>query len=214
MVNLALLGAGGTPLVSRQTGQQLARSELSKAIYHRHESLAQRLLDAINRLLNDLYSAGQEFPGGWWAVVALAALTALALTLVLTRLGPLARAHRAAGPLVSSGQPLSAADHRRRAARLASDGDYAGAILETVRAIARQLEERAVLSPRLGRTANEIAAEAGLVLPAEATALRDAAQLFDDICYGERPGTADGYALVHALDTRLQSAHPAEPSTE
>ena len=212
-MNLALLGAGGTPLVSRQTGQTLARSELSKAIYHRHESLAQRLLDAISRLLNDLYSAGQSFPGGWWAVVALAALTALALTLVLTRLGPLARAHREAGPLVPSGQPLSAADHRQRAARLASDGDYAGAILETVRAIARQLEERAVLSPRLGRTANEIAAEAGLVLPAEAAALRDAAQLFDDICYGQRPGTPAGYALVHALDTRLQSARPAEPST-
>ena len=212
-MNLALLGAGGTPLVSRQTGQTLARSELSKAIYHRHESLAQRLLDAISRLLNDLYSAGKSFPGGWWAVVALAVLTALALTLVLSRLGPLARAHREPGPLVPSGQPLSAADHRQRAARLARDGDYAGAILETVRAIARQLEERAVLSPRLGRTANEIAAEAGLVLPAEAAALRDAAQLFDDICYGERPGTPAGYALVHALDTRLQSAHPAEPST-
>ena len=67
--------------------------------------------------------------------------------------------------------------------------------------------------PRLGRTANEIAAEAGLALPAEAAALRDAAQLFDDICYGERPGTPAGYALVHDLDTRLQSAHPAEPST-
>jgi Domain of unknown function (DUF4129) len=213
VVNLALLGAGGTPLVSRQTGQTVARTELSKAIYHRHESLAQRLLDAIGRLLNGLYSAGKSFPGGWWAVVALAALTALAVTLVLTRLGPLARAHREPGPLAAGGQPLSAAEHRQRAARLASDGDYAGAILETVRAIARQLEERAVLSPRLGRTANEIAAEAGLVLPAEAAALRDAAQLFDDVCYGERPGTPDGYDLVHALDTRLQSAHPAVPGT-
>ena len=212
-MNLARLGMGGAPLVGRQNGQKLARAELSKAIYHRHESLAQRLLDAINRLLNDLYSAGKSFPGGWWAVVALAALTALAVTLVLTRLGPLARAHREPGVLVLSGQPLSAADHRQRAARLASAGDYAGAILEAVRGIARLLEERAVLSPRLGRTADEIAAEAGLVLPAEAAALRDAAQLFDAICYGEHPGTADGYALVHDLDTRLQAARPAQPST-
>jgi hypothetical protein len=213
VVNLALLGTGGTPLVSRQSGQTLARTELSKAIYHRHESLAQRLLDAVNRLLNDLYSAGKSFPGGWWAVVALAALTALAVTLILTRLGPLARARREPGPLVPSGQPLNAADHRQRAAQLASAGDYAGAILETVRAIARQLEERAVLSPRLGRTADEIAAEAGLALPAEAAALSAAAHLFDDVCYGEHPGTADGYALVHALDTRLQSVRPAELST-
>jgi hypothetical protein len=205
--------AGGTPLVSRRAGQTLARTELSKAIYHRHESLAQRLLDAINRLLNDLYTAGQSFPGGWWSVVALAALTALAVALVLARLGPLARAHREAGQAAPGGRPLSAADHRQRAATLASAGDYAAAILEAVRGIARQLEERGVLSPRLGRTADEIAAEAGLVLPAEADALQDAARLFDDICYGERPGTAGGYALVRSLDTRLQSARPAELST-
>jgi hypothetical protein len=205
--------AGGTPLVSRRAGQTLARTELSRAIYHRHESLAQRLLDAINRLLNDLYTAGQSFPGGWWSVVALATLTALAVALVLARLGPLARAHREAGQAAPGGQPLSAADHRQRAATLASAGDYAAAILEAVRGIARQLEERGVLSPRLGRTADEIAAEAGLVLPAEADALQDAARLFDDICYGERPGTAGGYALVRSLDTRLQSARPAELST-
>jgi Domain of unknown function (DUF4129) len=200
-------------LVSRRAGQGLARTELSKAIYHRHEPLAQRLLDAISRLLNDLYTAGKSFPGGWWSVVALAALTALAVALVLARLGPLARAHRDAGPVAAGGQPLSAADHRQRAAQLASAGDYAAAILEAVRGIARQLEERGVLSPRLGRTADEIAAEAGLALPAEAAALHDAAQLFDDICYGERPGTAGGYALVQSLDSRLQSARPAEPST-
>jgi len=214
--------AGGSPLVSRPAGrtlvsrgagQGLARTELSKAIYHRHEPLAQRLLDAISRLLNDLYTAGKSFPGGWWSVVALAALTALAAALVLARLGPLARAHRDAGPVAAVGQPLSAADHRQRAAQLASAGDYAAAILEAVRGIARQLEERGVLSPRLGRTADEIAAEAGLALPAEAAALRDAAQLFDDICYGERPGTAGGYALVQSLDSRLQSARPAQPST-
>jgi hypothetical protein len=204
---------GGSPLVSRARGQQLARTELSKAMYHPHESLTQRLLDWVNRLLNDLYTAGKSFPGGWWSLVALAALTALAVTLVLTRLGPLARAHREPGQLTPGGQPLSAADHRRRAAQLASAGDYAAAILEAVRGIARQLEERGVLSPRLGRTADEIAAEAGRALPAEAAALHDTARLFDDICYGERPGTAAGYALVQALDTRLQAARPAETSS-
>lgn len=206
---LAWSPGGGTPVVGRLQGQRLARTELSKAIYHPHESLAQRLLDAVNRLLNDLYAAGQSFPGGWWSVVALAALTALAVTLVLARLGPLASAHREPGQVVPGGRPLSAADHRQRAARLASAGEYAEAILEAVRGIARQLEERGVLSPRLGRTADEIAAEAGLALPAEAAALQDAARLFDDICYGERPGTAAGYALVRDLDTRLQSARPA-----
>ena len=128
-----------------------------------------------------------------------------------------------AGP-AGPGTPRSRPGGARRAAAqrgrspaargsLASAGDYAAAILEAVRGIARQLEERGILSPRLGRTADEIAAEAGLALPADAAALHDAARLFDDICYGERPGTADGYALVQSLDSRLQSARPAEPST-
>ncbi len=211
-MNRALLGTGGTPLISRPDGQKLARSELSKAIYHPHESLAQRLADGISRLLNTLYGAGKSFPGGWWAVVALTALAVLAVAVVAARLGPLAQAHRAPGQRAPGGQPLTAADHRQRAARLASAGDYAEAILEAVRGIARQLEERGVLSPRLGRTADEIAAEAGLALPGEAAALHDAARLFDDICYGERPGTAAGYALVRALDTRIQAARPGTGS--
>jgi Domain of unknown function (DUF4129) len=199
---------GGAPLVSGPEGQRLARTELSKAIYHPHHSLAQRLLDAISRLLHGLYDAGKSFPGGWWAVVALAALAALAVALVAARLGPLARAHREAAFLTPGGQPLRAADHRQRAGRLAAAGDYAGATLETVRAITRELEERGVLSPRLGRTAAEIAAEAGQELPGEAGPLHEAARLFDDICYGDRPGTAAGYEFVQTLDTRILAASP------
>ncbi|HTT50595.1 MAG TPA: DUF4129 domain-containing protein [Streptosporangiaceae bacterium] len=216
MVIRARAGGGppvSRPVVSRPAGQQLARTELSKAIYHPHVPLPQRLFHLLGRLLTGLYDAGKSFPGGWWAVVALAALTALAVTLVLARLGRLAGEQRTPGPRLPGGQPLSAADHRRRATGLARAGDHAGAILETVRAITRELEERGMLSPRLGRTADEIAAEAGQRLPGDAAALRDAARLFDDICYGERPGTGAGYAWVRALDARIQSARPSQPST-
>ena len=65
-----------------------------------------------------------------------------------------------------------------------------------------------VLSPRAGRTANEMADEAAAALPADASALRSAARLFDDICYGDRPGTAAGYALVQELDQRISASVP------
>ena len=195
-------------LTGREAGQRLARAELSKAIYHPHRSLTQRILNGIGELLNDLSQAGRAFPGGWWAAVALAALLATVITVVLSRTGPLARSRRAAGQPMGSSGPLSAADHRLRAGRLAAGGDYAGAILERVRAIARELDERAVLTPRAGRTANEMAEEAGAALPAEAGALRGAALMFDDICYGERPGTQQNYALVSDLDTRIRAAAP------
>ncbi|WP_075896675.1 DUF4129 domain-containing protein [Actinomadura sp. CNU-125] len=42
-----------------------------------------------------------------------------------------------------------------------------------------------------------------------ADALRAAVRTFDDVWYGDRPGTADGYAQVKDLDDRLRAARPA-----
>ena len=152
--------------------------------------------------------AGRAFPGGWWAAVTLAALLATIIAVVLSRTGPLARSRRAEGQLMTGSGPLSAADHRLRAGRLADAGDYAAATVERVRAIARELDDRAVLTPRAGRTANEMAEEAAAALPAEAGALRSAALLFDDICYGDRLGTQAGYALIQELDARISASVP------
>ncbi len=201
------------PLTGREAGQRLARAELSKAIYHPHEPVTQRVLNAIGGLLNHLSQAGRAFPGGWWAAVALTALLATIIAVVLGRTGPLARSRRAESQLMTRSGPLSAADHRLRAGRLADAGDYAAATLERVRAIARELDDRAVLTPRAGRTANEMAEEAAAALPAEAGALRSAALLFDDICYGDRPGTQAGYALIEELDTRISASVPRSGAT-
>jgi hypothetical protein len=201
-------GGPAGSLTGRVAGQRLARAELSKTIYHPHEPLAQRILNGIADLLSDLSRAGRAFPGGWWAAVALAALLAALITVVVSRTGPLARSRRSAGQLMAGPGTLSAADHRLHAGRLAAAGDYAGAILERVRAIARELDERAVLTPRAGRTANEMADEAAAALPAERAALHDAALVFDDVCYGDRPGTPEGYALVSELDERVSAAVP------
>jgi len=199
---------GAAPPVSRPAGQRLARAELSKSLYHPHQSLSQRLMSMLNALLGHLYQAGHSFPGGWWAVVALTVLLVLAVTGVLAQVGPLARARRGDRERGWGAPPMSAAGHRQRAAELAAAGDYSGAILESVRAIGRELEERGVLDPRLGRTAAETAGESARALPGEAGALRDSARLFDDICYGGRPGTADGYAAVRDLDARIAAARP------
>jgi hypothetical protein len=197
---------GAAPPVSRRAGQRLARAELSKSLYRPHQSLPQRLMSMLHTVLGHLYQAGHSFPGGWWAVVALTVLLVLAVTAVLVQAGPLARARRADRERGWGAPLMPAAGHRQRAADLAAAGDYSGAILESVRATGRELEERGVLDPRLGRTAAETAAESAQALPGEAGALRDSARLFDDICYGGRPGTADGYAAVRDLDARIAAA--------
>jgi hypothetical protein len=198
-------GNGGGAAVTRQEGQQLARTELSKTIYHPGVPITERIEQAIERFLN---GAGVSVPVGWWAIVALAALLVIAIAGVLAWIGPVRRSRsHALGPLLSSGQ-LSARDHRQNAERIAAAGDYAAAIIESVRAIAVELEERGVLEPRVGRTADEFAAEAGQPLPGHAAGLSEAARLFDDVRYGERAGTAAGYQQVRELDVAIRAARP------
>jgi hypothetical protein len=198
--------ADGNNPIGRAAAQRLARAELSKAIYHPREPLTRRILGVIMRWLTGLFNTGNSVPGGWWALVALAAIAVIVVAVIMTRIGPVARRHRRADAQVPGIRVVTASDHRSRAARLASAGDYSAAILECVRAIARQLEERGILAPRAGLTADEIADEAGQALPGDADALRDAARLFDDVCYGQRQGTSDGYRRLRALDARIEAS--------
>jgi hypothetical protein len=92
---------------------------------------------------------------------------------------------------------------------MAAAGDYTAAVIESVRAIALGLEERGVLAPRSGRTAVELAAEASGPLPGHADGLSQAARLFDDVRYGGRDGTAEGYQQMRDLDASLRAARPA-----
>jgi len=200
---------GSIPLVTGRSGQRLARSELAKAVYHPQPSLVRRVLHAIAGFIDRLFHASQGLPGGWWAVVTLVACAVIVAALVLARIGPVARSARRAAELAAPGRDRTAAEYRAAAQRLAAAGDFAEATCERVRAIAADLDERGVLPPRGGRTADEFAAEAGRALPQHAAELRAAAQAFDEIRYGQRPGSRAGYERAANLDARLRARSPA-----
>jgi hypothetical protein len=192
--------------IGRQAAQRLARQELAKAIYHPHQSFLGWLRDELDRLFN---SASGAVPGGWWSLVALVALAVVVVALVLVRVGPVARSRQASPGPLSDAAPLTAREHRELAHNLAADGDYSGATLEYVRAIAADLEKRAILTPGPGRTADELASEAGRLLPGHADALKVAARLFDDVRYGGRDGTEEGVARLRELERAIRAAAPA-----
>jgi hypothetical protein len=197
------------PWIGRQAAQRLARSELSKAVYHPHRSFAQWLLGEIGSLLNRLFNVGAaSVPGGWWAFAALAAALVVVVAAILARIGPLARPRRRDPGALSGTAPLTAREHRQRAERLAADGDHSAAILEYLRAIAAGLEERGVLVPDPGRTADELSGAAGRLLPAHAGGFASAARLFDDVCYGGRDGTREGYERLRDLDAAIRGTAP------
>jgi hypothetical protein len=197
-------------MIGRQAAQRLATRELANGIYHPHQSFWSWLLSLAERFLRWLFNTGSTVvPGGWWALIAIAALVVVLAAITLNRLGPVRRSRRRrAGPLIS-GAVLSARDRRARAAGYAAAGDFRNAMIEALRAIAADLEERGVLVPDPGRTADEFAAQAGRLLPAHAAGLAAAARSFDDVCYGGQSGSQAGYERLRDLDSTLQTATPA-----
>jgi hypothetical protein len=203
---------GGGPPIARDPARELARRELQKPIYHQDEpSFAERILNRISDWLTSLYHRLTDLQGGggggWLGILVLLALLVVVVAAVWWRIGSVRR--NAAGPKALLGEAVTTAeDHRATAEHHAAAGQWPEAIRERLRAIARDLEERAIVPPRPGRTADELAAEAGAALPDHADALAGGVRLFDDVWYGGREGDADGYRRLVELDDRLRGARP------
>ncbi|MFE6848113.1 DUF4129 domain-containing protein [Streptomyces sp. NPDC057686] len=207
----ALLPTAEQPPVTtpRDPAREAAERELSKPLYHQDDpGLLQRALDRFWEWVGNLFDhASGATPGGTLGLAAIAVLVALALAALWWRLGsPRRTATAPAG--VFDDTLRSAADHRTIAAAHAAAGRWTEAVQERMRAVVRSLEERTLLDPRPGRTADEAAAEAAVSLPDHAEALRTAARTFDDVTYGGRPGDEAMYARLHTLDTTLARTKP------
>jgi hypothetical protein len=193
----------------RDAAREAAQRELSDPVYRAAEpSWPERALRWVVGRLDDLLQAAAGVsPGGYWGLFVLAALVLLAVVGIRLRLGRVRRIAGAARPLFAGGT-RTAADHRRVADEHAARGEWAEAVRERLRAIARGLEERDLLDPRPGRTAGETAADAGRLLPALAADLRAAATAFDEVSYGGREATAATDAQLRTLDDAVRSARP------
>lgn len=196
--------------IGRSEAREAAERELSKEIYHRDDpSLLVQILSQIAEWIGGLLGeAASVAPGGWAGLVGFLALLVLLVVAVRLRIGPVGRSHARGEPLLA-GRTRTADEYRTNAERYAAEAQWAWALRERVRAIARALEERAILEPRPGRTAAELAAECAALLPAYAADLQGASRLFDDVWYGGRAATAAAYDQVRELDERLRAARPA-----
>ena len=201
------------PPVGRDQARELARRELRKQIYHRDEpSFLDRLLRRIDDWLDSVldHAPGNHTggSGGWTALMVLLVLLILIAAAVWWRMGNVRR-NAAERQSLLDDTHTTAEDHRDAAERHAAAGEWPQAIRERLRAIARDLEERVIVEPRPGRTADELASEAGAALPDHADELAAGVRIFDDVWYGGRTGDAEGYRRITELDSRLRSARPA-----
>lgn len=193
--------------LGREEAARLAREELAKQVYREaRPGLLQRLLRwVLEQAAHLLDGVAGVSPGGYAGLVVVLLLVVAAVVAVRLRIGPVGR-RSARDEALFSGQAGTAGEHRALADRHAARGEWAEAVRERLRAVVRSLEERGVLDERPGRTADEVAAEAGTALPSCAADLRRATRLFDDVWYGGRPAGPESDAVLRALDEKVRGA--------
>jgi hypothetical protein len=194
----------------RDTARRAAAGELADPKYRdARPSVLQEAARWLGEQLEELLSSlSSVVPGGIFGLLLILVLLILLVVVVRLRTGEIARASRDGGAVFGGGKRLGAGDYRRSAAEAAAGGRYDDAVRDRFRAVVRALEERALLDVRSGRTADEAAAEAGVLLPAVADALRQGARLFDDVHYGGREGTEAAYRTLTELDERCRRERP------
>ncbi|MFF8293778.1 DUF4129 domain-containing protein [Streptomyces sp. NPDC016309] len=199
--------------IPRVPAREAAERELSDPRYHENDpNLLQRALDGFWDWLGRLFdSASGATPGGPLGLVAIAVIVLALLGALWWRLGTPRREPVTTDPLFDD-RTRGAADYRAAAEEHAAAGRWNQAVQERMRAVVRSLEERTLLDPRPGRTADEAAAEAGRSLPAHADGLHAAARAFDDVTYGGRTADRSAYQRLKHLDTAVERAKP-ESST-
>lgn len=190
--------------IDRDAAHEAAQRELAKPIYPK-ASLTERLSEWLDDLLYRIAQEGASLPGGWFTIALLLTILAIAIVVAVRIARRTMRTNRGGAHALFDSHELSAAAHRTTAEKHAAVGDWTAAIRHRLRAIARQLEEDGVLNPVPGRTATELARDAGAVVPNLAGELIEAATAFNDVTYGERPGTEPAYRMIANLDDHLRS---------
>ncbi|MFJ5529400.1 DUF4129 domain-containing protein [Streptomyces sp. NPDC093261] len=195
--------------IPRDPAREAARRELTKRMYHENDpSLLQRALNAFWNWVNGLLdTASAAAPGGSVGLLVIVLAVVALVGALWWRLGTPRRLPTSSAALFED-RPKSAAEHRAAAEAHAAQGHWSQAVQERMRAVVRSLEERALLDPRPGRTADEAATEAGRALPDHAHGLRIAARDFDDVTYGGRAAGEGTYRRLAALDDDLERSKP------
>lgn len=206
---MTFLIAGQPVAPGRGTGQAWAREELAKPAYERaRPSLLIRFLTWLVHQLEHA-AARTGLGAGQLAVLIVVVIAVVVVAVIWGRKRVrLSTAGASASHAVLGAGVLTGAEHRLRAQQAMAEGRYAEAVREWLRAVARRLDERALIEPRPGRTADELAVEAARLLPQLQAELMAGARTFDDVVYGSVAATATHADQLRQLDAQVEAARP------
>lgn len=199
--------------LDRDEARDLALRELADPRYESEPPLWQRALEWLIERVSSLLDQASDAIGGTIGAAVLAVIV-LVLAVILMRYGPLARRAATGGDPLFGAARRTSRDYRAAADAAAAESRWGTAVVERYRAVVATLEERSVLDPRPGRTADEAARDAGVVLPDLSERLAAAAAKFDAVHYGGQDATATDYEQLRDLDGAVQTARPRQPAPE
>ena len=194
----------------REEGRRWAAEELSKPQYPDAqpawlEQLWRDFLDWLSSLDGGDMGQGPDLAVPLMIAVGLAIIIA-AVVVVRPRLN--ARRKASAVDIYGDDDSVDAEGYRKRAATAADGGNWPAAVVDQFRALVRSAEERDIIDPRAGRTADEAAGQLGQVFGSAQSRLDAAARLFDAVRYGGQAASATDFETVRGLDADLLEMKP------
>lgn len=208
MTSLVLLALGPGP------ARRLLERELEDPRYRAaHATWWDRVSAAVLDWLRGirLDGIGSQGFGRTVLVLAIVVLVAVVVLVVVTRGLPRRRAiaRGAAGAGVFDAGDVRRAEELRRAAQGAlRSGDWAAAVLEGYRALARGLGERDLVADVPGATARSIARRAADPFPELSDRLDHAADVFDAVRYLDAPADESAARAVVDTEAAVTAARP------
>ena len=185
-------------VVRRMARQILARPEFKPET----RPLLLRILDGVNRLINDALNRLARGPGSLIGLLLIGAgLVGLALLAfrVVRRLPPDASRSVAVDDAVGR----SAVDWRAEAARHEAEGRWREALRCRYRSLIAELAERDLVTEIPGRTSGEYRSEVATALPAAAADFGAATDLFEQAWYGHAATGARDSGRLDELSGRV-----------
>lgn len=193
----------GAEEARRWAAEELSQPEYRDAAPGWVETLWENFLDWLSTL-DGSADAGSTVPSPVIGLV-IAVIIAAAVIIAKPRLNPKARQVK---EVFEPEGELAAGDYRQRAETSAAAGRWGDAVVDRFRALVRSAEDRTILDPQPGRTADEVARDLALPFSTEGQRLDRAAGMFDAIRYGNRTADAGDYQAMAGLDDALEALKP------
>lgn len=204
---LPLLVASIPVQPDRETARRWAEEELSKSEYDFSPGLLERLAAWLTERFGGLQLT--EFGTGHFVVLALIIAVVVGFALFVAP-KVFARRQTTEDRSVFDEDGMTREEYLALADAAVAARQWNDAYVALFQALVRSLEERLIIDPQPGRTAQEVSRDGSARVPGLAQELAHAATVFDAVRYGHRHCTSQDIESIRGLSSQVEVARIAD----